>query len=128
MNREELYRQAQKRVKKKRAFRGHFTTYVVMSAFLFVLNMVTSPEYLWCLWGIGGWGISIIFHYFDAYGYPGQRDETEEIEREMARLEDREYDARRIKAQSRLDDDILDLDEPIRARERRIEPDERDFV
>lgn len=128
MTREELYRQARKRVKKKRSFRGHFTTFAVMSVFLFVLNMVTSPEYLWFLWAVGGWAISIIFHYFDAYGYPGQRDETEEIEREMVRLEDRELTARRLQSESRLDDDILDLDEPTRARERRIELDDRDFV
>lgn len=107
MTREELYKKAAKRVKKKREFRGHFVTYLITSVFLFVINMVTSPGYLWCLWAIGGWGMSILFHYFDAYGYPGQGDEQEEIQREMDRME---YG----RPQPKHDADALDLNRPPR--------------
>ena len=123
MTQEELYKRARKRVKKKREFRGHLTTYLICSVFLVILNMTTSPGYLWCLWAIGGWGMSILFHYFDAYGYPGQREEEEEIQREMDRME---YG----RPQPRSGEDFLDLNQPRRERdpELRRNYDDSEFV
>lgn len=43
--------------------------YVVMCAFLSVMNYVLTPEYWWVLWVIAGWGLSLamglIAMYFD---------------------------------------------------------------
>ena len=123
MDREQLYKKARKRVKKKREFRGHFITFAVVSVFLFLLNLFTSPGYLWCLWAVGGWGLSIVFHYFDAYGYPGQREEEEEIQREMERME---YG----RPQPKRRGDFLDLNErpPERDPEFRRNYDDEEFV
>jgi len=49
------YKIAQKRVKKKKAFWNHFTVWLIVSIFFFILNMVTDQErhFPWWLWWIG---------------------------------------------------------------------------
>ncbi|MEN0002631.1 MAG: 2TM domain-containing protein [Bacteroidota bacterium] len=68
------YLEAQKRVKKKRGFYSHFSSYVVMGAFFFILNYLTSPGNWWFHWPMLGWGIGIGFHYVDVFGIPGVGD------------------------------------------------------
>ena len=96
------YEIARDRVKKKVEFRQHLGTYVVIIAFLFVINIWTSPGYLWAIkpfWPALGWGIGIIFHGLDAYGsnlrhwYESKQEELIEQEmRRMQRKEGRDYD------------------------------------
>lgn len=96
---ENKYRQARKRVKKKKEFYSHLTSYLVMSAFFFLLNAATGFGNWWFYWPILGWGIGIAFHYFDAFGVPGvgpinREWEEQAIREEMKRLE--EEDAQNV--------------------------------
>lgn len=34
--------------------------YLVVNAFLVFVNLITTPNYLWVLWVIAGWGIGLI--------------------------------------------------------------------
>ncbi|GAK37119.1 MULTISPECIES: 2TM domain-containing protein [Bacteroides] len=34
--------------------------YLVVNAFLVFVNLMTTPNYLWVLWVIAGWGIGLI--------------------------------------------------------------------
>lgn len=34
--------------------------YLVVNAFLVFVNLMTTPNYLWVLWIIAGWGIGLI--------------------------------------------------------------------
>lgn len=85
------YEKARKRVKAKKEFYQHLTSYVVMSIFFFLLNAVTSFGAWWFYWPILGWGIGIVFHYFDVFGFPGAGNMTPDweekaIQQEMERM------------------------------------------
>lgn len=54
----------------KASFRGHLTTYLLVGAFLFTLNVLTSFGDWWFYWPLFFWGWGIIAHYVAAYGFP----------------------------------------------------------
>lgn len=59
---QERYLKAKKKVNEIKGFYGNLTSYVLVNLFLFILNMVTSPEHLWFFWPMLGWGIGVIIH------------------------------------------------------------------
>jgi len=89
---EKTYLEARKRVKKKKDFYEHLTTFLVMSVFFFVLNMMTAPGSWWFYWPILGWGMGVLFHYLDTFGLPfvgtlSQEWEKKAFAEEVQRLE-----------------------------------------
>lgn len=66
---EERYFKAKKRVEEMKGFYGNLTSYIVVNCVLFVINMVTSPQYLWFFWPLLGWGIGVIFHGIKVFNY-----------------------------------------------------------
>lgn len=61
-NEEERYYQAKKRVEEIRGFYGNLASYIVVNVFFIILNLATSPSYLWFFWPMLGWGIGVLFH------------------------------------------------------------------
>jgi hypothetical protein len=61
------WEQARKRVEAKRNFTSHAVSYVVINAFLVGIWFVTGAGYFWPAWIIGGWGIGLVMHGWDAY-------------------------------------------------------------
>jgi serine/threonine protein kinase len=43
-------------------FLKHLGPYVIVIGFLAVINLLTSPDYLWFLWPAAGWGVGLAFH------------------------------------------------------------------
>ena len=85
------YDKARKRVKAKKEFYQHLTSYVTMSIFFLLLNAVTSFGAWWFYWPILGWGVGIVFHYFDIFGFPGEGNKSPDweeraIQQEMERM------------------------------------------
>jgi 2TM domain len=66
---EERYYQAKKRVEEIKGFYGNLTAYIIVNACLLILNLVTSPEYLWFFWPLLGWGIGVLFHGMKVFNY-----------------------------------------------------------
>ena len=63
MNTEEIkYQKAKERVEAIKGLYIHLTVYAVVNLMLFLLNMITSPAYLWFFWPLMGWGIGLIMH------------------------------------------------------------------
>ena len=60
-------KQAKKRVKELREYYGHLTAYGAVNVFLIVINLVTSPSYLWFIFPMLGWGIGIAIHTFAVF-------------------------------------------------------------
>ncbi|HJY11266.1 MAG TPA: 2TM domain-containing protein [Flavobacterium sp.] len=58
----ERYYQAQKRVKEIKEFYQHLTVFLLCNVIVIVVNLMTSPGYLWFLWCLLGWGIAIVLH------------------------------------------------------------------
>ncbi len=59
---ETKYLKVKERVEALRGFYIHLTVYVIVNLGLFFINMMTSPETLWFIWPLMGWGIAIVLH------------------------------------------------------------------
>lgn len=96
MNQDEdlIYQKAKKKVKAKKEFYKHLSAYVSVISVLAIINIFTSPFHFWFIYPAMGWGIAIVFQYFDVFGIPGipsggnptQEWEEEEIEKEVNRM------------------------------------------
>ena len=85
------YEIARKRVKEKKSFYRHLTTFITMGTFFFLLNIFTDPFDWWWFFPLMPWGVGIAMHYFKVFGLPGTEGYSEaweqrEIEREMERM------------------------------------------
>ena len=56
---DKAYREAKRRVKVKKDFYKELSTFVGVSILLIFINVFSSPYYLWCLWAIVPWGITL---------------------------------------------------------------------
>ena len=84
INTEEV--QVTKKVKRLKKFYSSLLSYVVTVGFLFIVNLVTSPEYMWALWVAFGWGIGIVsqgVRAFELLNFFGDDWEKREIEKRM---------------------------------------------
>jgi transcriptional regulator with XRE-family HTH domain len=75
-------------VRKVKGFYIHLAYYVVIMAGLVVVNAVTSPNYWWCLWPAGGWGLGVASHalqVFDAVPFLNGKWERQEVEKLLGR-------------------------------------------
>ncbi|MES0870113.1 helix-turn-helix domain-containing protein [Pseudovibrio sp. SCP19] len=71
-----------------RSFYMHLIQYAVMISALAVLNLFTSPGYLWFLWVAAGWGIGVVGHglsVFEIFNPFGDDWEKRQIEKRMGR-------------------------------------------
>ena len=88
MNTEEIkYLKAKERVETLRGFYIHLTVYVIVNLGLFIINMMTSPETLWFIWPLMGWGIAVVLHGLRVFGGPLGLDWEE---KKIAELMDKE--------------------------------------
>ena len=58
----ERYYQARKRVEEIRKFYEHLAVFVLCNPVLIVVNLMTSPGYLWFIWSLLGWGFAVTMH------------------------------------------------------------------
>ncbi|MFD1602657.1 2TM domain-containing protein [Flavobacterium artemisiae] len=65
----ERYYEAQKKVEEIKKFYQHLTVYVLTNPIVIVVNLTTSPHYLWFLYCLFGWGIAIVMHGLKAFDY-----------------------------------------------------------
>jgi hypothetical protein len=85
MSEEEIYEEAKKRVKERREFYTHLTTYLIINAALFIIWMATGAGYPWFLFPLGGWGIGLIFHFFNTFVFTNRFDRSA-VEKEAERI------------------------------------------
>lgn len=63
------YKKAHKIVmieKEKKYFKIHLSSYLIINSILIAINLLFSPNKLWFLWPLLGWGIGILSHYLKA--------------------------------------------------------------
>ncbi len=80
--------QAFEQVRVIKGFYAHLTSYVLVICLLFVINLVTHPEYIWAVWPALGWGIGIVnhgLHAFEVINIFGPKWEKRQIEKRLGR-------------------------------------------
>ncbi|WP_394759619.1 2TM domain-containing protein [Flavobacterium sp.] len=65
----EKYIAAKKQVDEIKGFYENLISFILVNIVLLVINLITSPEYLWFLWSFFGWGIGIAFHAMKVFNY-----------------------------------------------------------
>jgi hypothetical protein len=62
---------ARKRVREIKGYYEHLTSYVGVNLFLFFINIMVTPDFLWCLYPMLGWGIGLATHTVSVFGFFG---------------------------------------------------------
>jgi len=78
------YQQAKDYVSSIRNFYQHLIVFLVIISFLFFFNFMTSPNTLWVIWVIFGWGLGVILHGLSVFVWSSARSmkwENEMIEK-----------------------------------------------
>lgn len=73
METEETYKRAKRRVEAKIGFYIHLTVYIGVNILLLIINLTTSPQYLWFKWPLMGWGIGLFFHGLSVFIFLNRR-------------------------------------------------------
>jgi hypothetical protein len=88
MSQQEAYERAKKRVESRIGFYIHLAVYVGMNLLLVIINLASSPQYLWFKWPLFGWGIGVFFHGLSVFVFLDRRLEAVKermIEKEISR-------------------------------------------
>ncbi len=73
MKDDDAYQRATKRVEAKIGFYIHLVVYVGVNVLLMIINLASSPEYLWFKWPLMGWGIGVFFHAMSIFVFSGSK-------------------------------------------------------
>ena len=68
MDEKASYDRAKRRVRELKDFYQHVVVYLLVNAFLFVINMLFSRDHFWFYWPLFGWGIALIIHGISVLG------------------------------------------------------------
>ncbi len=80
------YKRARKKVEAKVGFYIHLGVYLAVCVMLVIINASASPDYVWVIWPVMGWGIGLLFHALMVFVFYGRSPVTEQmIEKELRR-------------------------------------------
>ncbi|MBD2629483.1 MULTISPECIES: 2TM domain-containing protein [Nostocaceae] len=63
----EMKKQQISNSKKRKEFKSHLISFIVINGFLILLNLFTSPSYFWAIFPILGWGLGLLLHGIKTY-------------------------------------------------------------
>lgn len=62
MTHTDKYAKARERAKAKYGFFVHAGVYAAVMVLLVFINLVTSPQVIWFVWPLIGWGLAVVLH------------------------------------------------------------------
>jgi serine/threonine-protein kinase len=81
---QEAYKKAEKRVRARLRFYRHLAFYLGVHVLLMIINLATSPGYLWFMWPFFVWGIFVFFHGLSVFAFSkGSSIRERMIEKEL---------------------------------------------
>lgn len=83
----EIRHKAARRVRMKIGLYWHAAVFTLVNVALIAINMAYTPERLWFVWPLGGWGAALLLHAFGTFqggGLSSQMIEAE-VQRELAK-------------------------------------------
>ena len=60
---------------RRQEFKQHLVAYVCVNAFLFVINLLTAPDFWWFIFPLLGWGMGLAMHAFEVSQTEGPKFE-----------------------------------------------------
>lgn len=63
----EKYKKAKERVAELKGFYVHLVVYFVVNLVMVIYNLIVTPEHLWFIWPLFGWGIGISVHALSVF-------------------------------------------------------------
>lgn len=89
-----MYKQTAEQTAKQTAklrveFRIHLISYIAVNTFLAIINLSLTPDYLWVVWPLLGWGIGIIMHGLQVHYSTQSSFKERMIQKEMNKLKNK---------------------------------------
>ncbi|NJL75179.1 MAG: 2TM domain-containing protein [Saprospiraceae bacterium] len=89
---QEIYREAKRQINRKKGFYRHFSVYLAVGLFLFLLDLLTGGGVDWFFYPMLSWGLAVLIQYFSVFGIPGtnilsDKWEEQQMEELVTRLE-----------------------------------------
>ena len=75
-------------VRDVKGFYSHLATFAILMPFIFVVNYMTSPHYMWAWWSFFGWGIGVVAHglsVFEVFPFFDEKWEKRQVEKRLGR-------------------------------------------
>lgn len=66
-DKDKAYERAQKRVKEIKSFYGNLISYCIIIPALIIINLITSPDNIWFIFPMLGWGIGVAAHGMNVF-------------------------------------------------------------
>lgn len=82
----ERYQKAKKQVQEIKGFYVHLACYLAVMIVLIFINLRYTPQYLWFVWSLLGWGIGVFIHavmVFNIFPFIGRDWEEKKIKQFM---------------------------------------------
>ncbi len=90
MSGDEVYDHARKRVEAKIGFYIHLGVFICICSLMIGVNLAMTPENLWFVWPVVGWGIGVFLHGLSVFLFAsGGKVKERMIEKEIERQERR---------------------------------------
>ncbi len=87
MDDRQKYEMARKRVEAKIGLYIHAGVYLAVNALLAGINLITTPQDIWFIYPLAGWGMGLIFHFALVYsGFSISGWKKRMIDRELDNL------------------------------------------
>ncbi len=65
----ERYQKAKKQVQEIKGFYSHLLSFVVVMIIIIYINLKYTPEVLWFIWTLLGWGIGVLLHGMRVFNF-----------------------------------------------------------
>ncbi|PKP20191.1 MAG: histidine kinase [Bacteroidetes bacterium HGW-Bacteroidetes-21] len=63
----EKYKKAKERIGEIKSFYVHLITYTIVNVAMVIYNLIVTPQVLWFVWPMMGWGIGILVHALSVF-------------------------------------------------------------
>jgi 2TM domain len=83
----EVRAKAVKRVRVKLGFYWHALIFALVNSAIVAINLHYTPQHIWFVWPLGGWGAALLLQAFATFGGQGMTEDMvqAEIKRELSR-------------------------------------------
>ena len=68
---DKYYKRAKEKVNEIKGFYSHLFTFIGVNILLYLVDLISGGGLNWAYWVTFGWGIGIVSHYVNTFGFMG---------------------------------------------------------